>query len=70
MEIEFGITFLQKGVRKNYALDSASRNNPNNEFYLLNFGDTSYTINKKPEDILNLLNYLDLSGYPKEQKEA
>lgn len=35
LEIEFGITFLQKGARKNYALDSASRNNPNNEFYLL-----------------------------------
>lgn len=35
MELEFALTFLQKGARKNYALDSASRNNPNNEFYLL-----------------------------------
>jgi opacity protein-like surface antigen len=34
-ELEFGITFLQKGARKNYALDSASRNNPNNQFYLI-----------------------------------
>jgi len=35
VEMEFGITFLQKGVRKNYATDSASLNNPNNQFYLL-----------------------------------
>jgi hypothetical protein len=35
LELEFSITLLQKGARKNYALDSASRNNPNNEFYLL-----------------------------------
>ena len=35
IELEFAITILQKGARKNYALDSASRNNPNNEFYLL-----------------------------------
>ncbi len=35
VEIEFDITFLQKGARKNYATDSASLNNPNNEFYLL-----------------------------------
>jgi hypothetical protein len=35
VELEFALTFLQKGARKNYSLDSASRNNPNNEFYLL-----------------------------------
>ncbi len=35
VEIEFGITFLQKGARKNYATDSASLNNPNNQFYLI-----------------------------------
>lgn len=35
LELEFSLTILQKGARKNYALDSASRNNPNNQFYLL-----------------------------------
>ena len=34
LEVEFGLTFIQKGARHNYALDSASRNNPNNPFYL------------------------------------
>ena len=33
-EAEFGITFIQKGARHNYGLDSASRNNPNNPFFL------------------------------------
>jgi len=35
VEMEFGITLLQKGARKNYATDSASLNNPNNQFYLI-----------------------------------
>ncbi len=35
IELEFALTILQKGARKNYATDSASLNNPNNEFYLL-----------------------------------
>lgn len=35
VELEFALTLLQKGARKNYARDSASLNNPNNEFYLL-----------------------------------
>lgn len=35
LELEFSLTILQKGARKNYALDSASRNNPDNQFYLL-----------------------------------
>ncbi|HTA60873.1 MAG TPA: porin family protein [Bacteroidia bacterium] len=34
VEIEFGITFIQKGARHNYGLDSASRNNPANPFFL------------------------------------
>lgn len=34
-EIEFALSFLQKGARKNYALDSASRNDPNNQYYVL-----------------------------------
>jgi opacity protein-like surface antigen len=34
LEIEFALTLLQKGARHNYALDSASRNNPNNPFFL------------------------------------
>ncbi len=33
-EAEFGITFIQKGARHNYGLDSASRNNPANPFFL------------------------------------
>jgi hypothetical protein len=35
IELEFDITFLQKGVRSNYATDSASLNNPNNNFSLI-----------------------------------
>lgn len=35
VELEFDLTILQKGARKNYAHDSASLNNPNNQFYLL-----------------------------------
>ena len=35
LEIEFDITFLQKGVRANYKTDSASLNNPNNTFSLI-----------------------------------
>ncbi|HEX7413581.1 MAG TPA: outer membrane beta-barrel protein [Bacteroidia bacterium] len=34
VEVEFALTLLQKGARHNYGLDSASRNNPNNPFYL------------------------------------
>ncbi len=34
LEVEFALTLLQKGARHNYALDSASRNNPANPFYL------------------------------------
>ncbi|MEO8762083.1 MAG: porin family protein [Bacteroidia bacterium] len=33
-EVEFALTFIQKGARHNYSLDSASRNNPANPFYL------------------------------------
>jgi hypothetical protein len=33
-EVEFALTFIQKGARHNYALDSASRNNPANPFFL------------------------------------
>lgn len=35
VEAEFGITFLQKGVRHNYKTDSASLNNPDNAFSLI-----------------------------------
>ena len=35
IEMEFAITFLQKGARSNYATDSASLNNPNNNFSLI-----------------------------------
>ncbi len=34
IEVEFGLTIIQKGARHNYALDSASRNNPANPFFL------------------------------------
>ncbi|MBS1647023.1 MAG: PorT family protein [Bacteroidetes bacterium] len=34
IEVEFMLTFLQKGVRSNYRTDSASLNNPNNPFTL------------------------------------
>ena len=33
-EVEFALTFIQKGARHNYSLDSASRNNPANPFFL------------------------------------
>ncbi len=33
-EVEFALTFIQKGARHNYALDSVSRNNPNNPYFL------------------------------------
>jgi opacity protein-like surface antigen len=34
-EMELMLTALQKGARKNYATDSASLNNPNNQFFLM-----------------------------------
>ena len=35
VEVEFMLTFIQKGVRSNYKTDSASLNNPNNPFSLI-----------------------------------
>src|ERR1700744_4289070 len=45
-EVEFALTFIQKGARHNYSLDSASRNNPANPFYLsrLNYLEIPLTI--------------------------
>ncbi|HXU26687.1 MAG TPA: porin family protein [Bacteroidia bacterium] len=45
-EAEFGITFIQKGARHNYSLDSASRNNPANPFFLsrLNYLEIPLTL--------------------------
>ncbi|MFI5141826.1 MAG: hypothetical protein ACHQII_05675, partial [Bacteroidia bacterium] len=45
-EVEFGITFIQKGARHNYSLDSASRNNPANPFFLsrLNYLEIPLTV--------------------------
>ena len=46
IELEFGLTFIQKGARHNYSLDSASRNNPANPFYLsrLNYLEIPVTL--------------------------
>ncbi|HKC68105.1 MAG TPA: porin family protein [Bacteroidia bacterium] len=45
-EVEFGLTFIQKGARHNYGLDSASRNNPANPFFLsrLNYLEIPLTV--------------------------
>jgi len=45
-EVEFGLTFIQKGARHNYSLDSASRNNPANPFFLsrLNYLEIPLTL--------------------------
>lgn len=45
-EVEFGLTFIQKGARHNYSLDSASRNNPANPFFLsrLNYLEIPLTV--------------------------
>jgi opacity protein-like surface antigen len=46
IEVEFALTFIQKGARHNYGLDSASRNNPNNPFFLsrLNYLEIPLTL--------------------------
>ena len=56
-EAEFGLTFIQKGARHNYGLDSASRNNPANPFFLsrLNYVEIPLVVKLNYKKLMNYI---------------